>query len=96
MLVTRDEEAYRRYFGLHDQGHTPLRTGVEIGRRPFVGLDFRMTELAAAVLLAQLKKLGTILGHLHANKQRFKQAIADLPGLESASSPTPRANARRC
>ena len=54
MLVTRDESAYRRYFGLHDQGHSPLRTGVEIGSRPFVGLDFRMTELAAAVLLAQL------------------------------------------
>lgn len=82
MLVTRDEEAYRRFFGLHDQGHTPLRTGVEIGHRPFVGLDFRMTELAAAVLLAQLKKVETILGHLHSNKQRFKHAIADLPGLE--------------
>lgn len=82
MLVTRDEEAYRRFFGLHDQGHTPLRTGVEIGHRPFVGLDFRMTELAAAVLLAQLKKVETILGHLHSNKQRFKHAIADLPGLD--------------
>jgi dTDP-4-amino-4,6-dideoxygalactose transaminase len=82
MVVTRDEAAYRRYFGLHDQGHSPLRTGVEVGSRPFVGLDFRMTELAAAVLLAQLNKLGGILEHLHANKQRFKQAIAHLPGLE--------------
>lgn len=82
MVVTRDEEAYRRYFGLHDQGHAPLRTGVEIGRRPFVGLDFRMTELTAAVLLAQLRKLDSIVAHLHANKSRFKQAIADLPGLE--------------
>jgi dTDP-4-amino-4,6-dideoxygalactose transaminase len=82
MVVTRDESAYRRFFGLHDQGHSPLRTGVEIGRRPFVGLDFRMTELAAAVLLAQLRKLGTIREHLHSNKQRFKQAITGLPGLE--------------
>jgi len=82
MVVTRDEPAYRRFFGIHDQGHSPLRTGVEIGRRPFVGLDFRMTELAAAVLLAQLSKLGAILEHLHANKQRFKLAIAGLPGLD--------------
>ena len=82
MLVTRDEPAYRRFFGLHDQGHSPLRTGVEIGRRAFVGLDFRMTELSAAVLLAQLRKLGTIRERLHRNKQRFKQAIADLAGLE--------------
>jgi len=82
MVVTRDESAYRRFFGLHDQGHSPLRAGVEIGRRAFVGLDFRMTELTAAVLLAQLNKLGTILERLHANKNRFKRAISELPGLE--------------
>ncbi len=81
MVVTDDEAAYRRFFGFHDQGHAPLRTGVEVGRRPFVGLDFRMTELTAAVLLAQLRKLDTIRTHLHANKRRFKEAIADLPGL---------------
>jgi len=81
MVVTDDEAAYRRFFGLHDQGHLPLRMGVEVGRRPFVGLDFRMTELTAAVLLAQLCKLGLILSHLRANKRRFKEAIADLPGM---------------
>src|SRR5262249_17295856 len=41
MVVTDDEEVYRRCFAFHDQGHSPLRTGVEIGQRPFVGLDFR-------------------------------------------------------
>ena len=82
MVVTRDEALYRRFFGIHDQGHSPLRTGVEVGRRAFVGLDFRMTELQAAVLLGQFKKLGTISTHLHANKQRFKEAIAGLPRLE--------------
>ncbi len=82
MVVTDDEAAYHRFFGFHDQGHTPLRMGVELGRRPFVGLDFRMTELTAAVLLAQLRKLEAILSHLRANKRRFKEAIADLPGLE--------------
>jgi dTDP-4-amino-4,6-dideoxygalactose transaminase len=89
MVVTHDEAAYRRFFGLHDQGHSPLRTGVEVGRRPFVGLDFRMTELTAAVLLAQLRKLDTITSHLHANKDRFKKAIADLPGLEFRELPDP-------
>jgi dTDP-4-amino-4,6-dideoxygalactose transaminase len=82
MVVTDDETAYRRFFGFHDQGHSPLRTGVEVGRRPFVGLDFRMTELTAAVLLAQLRKLDDIVSHLRANKARYKRAVADLPGLE--------------
>ena len=82
MVVTDDEASYRRFFGFHDQGHSPMRMGVEVGKRPFVGLDFRMTELTAAVLLAQLGKLDTIMSHLRANKRRFKEAIADLPGLE--------------
>jgi len=82
MAVTNDETTYRRFFGLHDQGHSPHRMGVEVGKRPFVGLDFRMTELTAAVILAQLRKIDFIKSHLHANKNRFKKAIADLPGLE--------------
>src|SRR5215472_17360772 len=89
MVVTNDEEVYRRCFAFHDQGHSPLRTGVEIGERPFVGLDFRFTELQAAVLLAQLRKLPRIITHLRANKQRFKELIADLPGLEFRHLPDP-------
>jgi dTDP-4-amino-4,6-dideoxygalactose transaminase len=89
MVVTDDEEVYRRCFAFHDQGHSPLRTGVEIGQRPFVGLDLRFTELQAAVLIAQLKKLPRILGHLRANKKHYKERIADLPGLEFRELPDP-------
>jgi dTDP-4-amino-4,6-dideoxygalactose transaminase len=82
MVITDDEELYRRCFAFHDQGHAPLRKGVEIGNRPFIGLDFRFTEMPAAVLLAQLRKLPGILAHLRRNKRRYKELIADLPGLE--------------
>lgn len=82
MIITDDEELYKRCFAFHDQGHFPLRTGIEIGKRPFLGLDFRYTELQAAVLLAQLRKLPRMLDHLRTNKHRFKSLIIDLPGLE--------------
>jgi dTDP-4-amino-4,6-dideoxygalactose transaminase len=82
MVVTDDEDVYRRCFAFHDQGHSPLRTGVEIGKRPFIGLDFRFTELQAAVLIAQLRKLPRIVKHLRANKQRYKEIISELPGIE--------------
>ena len=82
MIVTADREAYERFFALHDQGHKPLRKGVEIGKRSLIGLDFRMTELTAAVLTAQLGKLKRILSHLRENKRRFKEQISDIPGLE--------------
>jgi dTDP-4-amino-4,6-dideoxygalactose transaminase len=81
MVVTNDEEVYRRAFAFHDQGHLPLRTGVEIGERPFFGLDFRYTELQAAVLLAQFRKLPKLLERLHENKKRYKELISDLPEL---------------
>jgi dTDP-4-amino-4,6-dideoxygalactose transaminase len=89
MVVTDDEDVYRRCFAFHDQGHSPLRTGVEIGQRPFVGLDFRFTELQAAVLIPQLRKLPRILSRLRANKRRFKELIIDLPGLEFRDLPDP-------
>ena len=81
MVVTNDEEVYKRCFAFHDQGHSPLRTGVEIGKRPFIGLDFRFTELQAAVLIAQLRKLPQIVNHLRTNKERYKEIIAELPGI---------------
>jgi dTDP-4-amino-4,6-dideoxygalactose transaminase len=82
MIITDNEDLYRRCFAFHDQGHAPLRNGVEIGKRPFLGLDFRYTELQAAVLLAQIGKMPPMLDHLRANKKRFKAAIASLPGIE--------------
>ncbi|MGI6207244.1 MAG: DegT/DnrJ/EryC1/StrS family aminotransferase [Anaerolineae bacterium] len=82
MVVTADQEIYRRAFAFHDQGHSPGRVGVEVGHRPMIGLDFRMTELAGAVLRAQLRRLPGILAHLRANKARFKAQLQDIPGLE--------------
>jgi 8-amino-3,8-dideoxy-alpha-D-manno-octulosonate transaminase len=89
MVTTDDEETYKRAFAFHDQGHSPLRTGVEIGKRPFIGLDFRFTEVQAAILLAQIRKLPQLMAHLLANKRRYAELIADLPGLEFRDAPDP-------
>jgi dTDP-4-amino-4,6-dideoxygalactose transaminase len=90
MVVTDDEALYRRAFALHDQGHSPLRLGVEVGQRPFLGLNFRMIELAGAVLVAQLGKLDRILATLRHNRDRMQEAIADLPGLSFRELPDPK------
>jgi dTDP-4-amino-4,6-dideoxygalactose transaminase len=81
MIVTDDEELYGRLFAIHDQGHAPHRLGSKYAERPFLGLNFRMTELSGAVLLAQVRKLDLIRDHLRANKAIVKTSIADLPGL---------------
>ena len=89
MVVTDDEALYRRCFAMHDQGHSPYRLGIEVGQRPFLGLNFRMTELEGAVLLAQLRKLDRIRSHLRANRDIVASAIADVPDIELRELPDP-------
>jgi dTDP-4-amino-4,6-dideoxygalactose transaminase len=81
MLVTDDDELYRRCFAMHDQGHSPDRSGIEVGARPMLGLNFRMTELEGAVLVAQLRKLDRIRAHLHDNRDLVWSMLEGLPGL---------------
>jgi dTDP-4-amino-4,6-dideoxygalactose transaminase len=37
LLVSSDQDLYERAFAFHDQGHFPLRKGVEIGNRTLIG-----------------------------------------------------------
>ena len=80
MLVTDDEALYRRAFAMHDQGHSPNRRGVEVGNRPFLGLNFRMTELEGAVLLAQVRRIDRIRDHLRANRDIVHDIIGEVRG----------------
>jgi dTDP-4-amino-4,6-dideoxygalactose transaminase len=89
MIVTDDEGLYERCFAMHDQGHAPDRLGSKYATRPFLGMNFRMTELSGAVLLAQLHRLDAIRAHLRANKAIVRAALADLTGLEFRSLADP-------
>jgi dTDP-4-amino-4,6-dideoxygalactose transaminase len=81
IVVTDDEALYKHAFGLHDQGHSPLRSGVEVGQRSVLGMNFRMNELTGAIALAQLRKLPRIIATLRDKKRRFKEMLAGTPGV---------------
>lgn len=89
MVVTDDENLYQRAFAMHDQGHSPKRKGIEVGARPFLGLNFRMTELEGAVLVAQVRKLAGIREHLTANARLVRSIIEDVPGIGFRELPDP-------
>src|SRR5207302_4039083 len=82
LVITNDQQLYETAFGVHDQGHKPSRLGVEVGARSVMGLNFRMNELTAAVALAQLKKLDSILATLHEKKNKLKTLIAKAKGFQ--------------
>ncbi|MFX0073877.1 MAG: DegT/DnrJ/EryC1/StrS family aminotransferase [Candidatus Hermodarchaeota archaeon] len=82
MVITNDEELYKRAFAVHDQGHLPLRQGVEQGNRTVLGINFRMTEFTAAVVGAQLKKIDYIKSKLKENKKYLKSILSDVKEIK--------------
>ncbi len=84
LVITDDTDLYERAFAFHDQGHRPLRMGLEIGTRSILGINLRMNELSGACALGQLEKLDRILSMLKDRKSRFKDALneARIPGMK--------------
>jgi 8-amino-3,8-dideoxy-alpha-D-manno-octulosonate transaminase len=84
LVITNDDKLYERAFGFHDQGHKPLRTGLEMGKRSILGINLRMNELSGAFALGQLEKLDRILAMLRDKKAKFKKALAEarIPGMK--------------
>jgi dTDP-4-amino-4,6-dideoxygalactose transaminase len=83
IVITNDTGLYERAFAYHDQGHKPLRMGLEIGTRSILGINLRMNELSGAFALGQLEKLDRILSMLKDRKARFRNALAEarIPGM---------------
>ena len=88
-VVTDDTDLYQRAFAVHDQGHLPNRTGVEVGARSILGLNFRMNELTGAVALAQLRKLDRLVATLREKKAKLKRRIEGVPGMRFRTLPDP-------
>ena len=81
MIITRDRDLYEQMFAIHDQGHTPSRAGVQVGKRHVLGLNFRANEVTGAVALAQLRKIDRITSILKEKKKRFKEMISTGKGF---------------
>ena len=73
----------------HDQGF--LRGEWDAGQ--IFGENYRMGELTAAVALAQLHKLETIVGRMRENKRRIQGGLQDLQRLRFREVPDPAGDA---
>lgn len=80
-VITNNYDLYERAFAFHDQGHKPLRSGVEVGKRSIVGMNMRMNELTGAVALAQIRKLDSILHTLKSKKRLLKDQLRGISGV---------------
>lgn len=83
MIVTRDLRTYQRAVRLSDLGqYRPHHQSVTPSTEPMmIGGNARMSELTAAVALAQLRKVDAIRDHCRALKQQLLAAVGELSGL---------------
>ncbi|MBI9092395.1 MAG: DegT/DnrJ/EryC1/StrS family aminotransferase [Desulfobacterium sp.] len=89
-IITDNKALYERADQYADHGHDHLG-GSDRGAdgHPIMGSNFRISELNAAVGVAQLKKLDKILEIQRRNKQAIKDAMTGLPGVTFRDIPDP-------
>jgi 8-amino-3,8-dideoxy-alpha-D-manno-octulosonate transaminase len=86
-VVTSDPLLFERACRFHDVGGYRGSSPAKLGFLP--GLNYRMNEFTGGVLLAQIRKLDTIIGAVRANARRVYDGIAELPGVRLRALPDP-------
>lgn len=86
-VVTNDASVYGHTHMYADHGHDHVGNDRGAEGHPIMGLNFRISEMNAAVGLAQLRKLDRILEIQRANKQKLKQAMAEFDEIRFREIP---------
>ena len=84
IVVCDDDKLFDRVVALHDLGYARDAHGRLDTSNPdcqLWGVGARMSELAGALALAQLRKLPDIVSAMHGAKWRIREALQDIPGL---------------
>ncbi|MEK7404685.1 MAG: DegT/DnrJ/EryC1/StrS family aminotransferase [Acidobacteriota bacterium] len=91
-VITNDPVLFERACRFHDVGlfQGPHKAAVTDAKlNPFVGTNFRLNEFSGGVLLAQIRKIDTIIKAVRANAHRVYDGIRDLPGAHLRRLPDP-------
>jgi 8-amino-3,8-dideoxy-alpha-D-manno-octulosonate transaminase len=89
VVMTNDQGVYTKCDAFTDHGHDHL--GVDRGAdlHPFLGYNFRISELHAAVGLAQIRKLDTFLSIQRRNNHILRSYLEQVPGISFRVVPDP-------
>ena len=80
-LITNNETFYKNADHYSDHGHDHIGKDRGAEKHPFLGYNYRISELNAAVGVAQLKRLDEFLGLQEKNYGVLEDAIRDIPGI---------------
>jgi len=82
VVMTNNEDVYTKSDGYTDHGHDH-KGGADRGadQHPFLGYNYRISELHAAVGLAQIRKLDTLLGLQKKNNKALRTYLEQIPEI---------------
>jgi 8-amino-3,8-dideoxy-alpha-D-manno-octulosonate transaminase len=76
VLVTNDEETYKKADVYSDHGHDHIGSNRGMENHPYLGFNYRISELHAAVALAQTRKVPSIREKNRHNKQFLQNLLS--------------------
>jgi 8-amino-3,8-dideoxy-alpha-D-manno-octulosonate transaminase len=88
-IVTSDKDVYIAADAYADHGHDHIGGDRGAEDHLIIGSNYRISELNAAVGLAQLRKLDWIIDTQRRNKTAIKDALSALPGIAFRQLPDP-------
>lgn len=89
IFVTNDEEIYKLADAYSDHGHNHVGNNRGMEQHPVLGFNYRISELHAAVALAQTRKVPQILAANRKNKKMLVDILARTEGISFAHLPDP-------
>jgi 8-amino-3,8-dideoxy-alpha-D-manno-octulosonate transaminase len=89
VVMTSDESVYKKSDEYSDHGHDHV--GVDRGAdlHPYLGYNFRISELHAAVGLAQIRKVHQFLEIQKKNHSTLKNILSQIPEISFRTIPDP-------
>ncbi len=84
IFVTNDEETYKLADAYSDHGHNHVGNNRGMEQHPVLGFNYRISELHAAVALAQTRKVPQILAANRKNKKMLEEILSQTEGISFA------------
>lgn len=81
VVMTNNEDVYVKSDGYTDHGHDHQGADRGADLHPFIGYNFRISELHAAVGLAQIRKLDTFLDIQRKNNKMLRTYLEEIPEI---------------
>ena len=89
VVMTNNKDVFIKSDGYTDHGHDHLGADRGADLHPFIGYNFRISELHSAVGLAQIRRLPEFLETQKKNHAQLKSILSAIPGITFRRIPDP-------